>query len=351
MTRPTILGYLAQFGSFSNQSEVLCTQGLAYLLRTHKEARSALADKVKACTGVAIGNGLTWLAEAVQEDGGRPDLEARTATKVPMVKIEAKVGAELLPEQLHSYEADLRKRNPANGVLLVLVPTSQVKSVMKVIVRTFNLPENEPWRVNERRPSGSVVVSIITWDELFSALRGGEEQRFCHELEQLQAMYHVLSGDFIAPLAGKKDLEEWEARETDFLHIVDQATRRLTTQHALYPMGSETLNGASPESLPIEYRRRYACPCKYDGGSCFSIGVRHSFEEWLTPIWMRFHGSTGRFERIRQRLSTDATVQALPSDGHLWIPLHVPLKASGEEMIQAIVDQAEKVLWAAYKDD
>ena len=351
MTRPTILGYLAQFGSFSKQSEVLCTQGLAYLLRTHKEARSALADKVKACTGVAIGNGLTWLAEAVQEDGGRPDLEARTATKVPMVKIEAKVGAELLPDQLRSYEADLRKRNPADGVLLLLVPRWQKASVRQVIVDTFDLPDDEPWRVTKGRPSGSVVLAITTWDELFDTLQAGAEQCFCHELEQLQAMYHVLSGDFIAPLASKKDLEEWESRETDFLHIVNQATRRLTTQHALYPMGSETLNGASPESLPIEYRRRYVCPCKYDGGSCFSIGVRHSFEEWLTPIWMRFHGKTGYFERICRRLDKDSTVKSLRSDGHLWIPLDVPLNVSGEEMIQAIVDQAEKVLWVAYQDD
>ena len=351
MTRPTLLGYLAQFGSFSQQSEVLCTQGLAYLLRTHKEARSALADEVKERTGVAIGNGLTWLAEAVQEDGGRPDLEARTAKKVPMIKIEAKMGAELLPAQLRSYEADFRKRNPADGVLLVLVPRWQKVSVRRVIVDTFDLSDDEPWRVTQERPSGSVALAIITWDELFTTLQCGEEQWFCHELEQLQAMYHVLSGDFIAPLASKKDLEEWEARETDFLHIVDQATRRLTMQHALYPMGTETLNGASTQSEPIEYRRRYVCPCKYDGGSCFSIGVRHSFAEWLTPIWMRFHGSTGHFERIRQRLDKDSAVKSLASDGHLWIPLKVPLKKSGEEMIQAIVDQAEQILWVAYQDE
>jgi hypothetical protein len=43
MTTPTLLGYLARFSSFSTQSEVLCTQGLAYLLREHADARSALA--------------------------------------------------------------------------------------------------------------------------------------------------------------------------------------------------------------------------------------------------------------------------------------------------------------------
>jgi hypothetical protein len=33
-----LLGHLAPFGSFSIQSEVLCTQGLAYVLRSYAEA-------------------------------------------------------------------------------------------------------------------------------------------------------------------------------------------------------------------------------------------------------------------------------------------------------------------------
>ena len=47
MTTPTLLGYMARFGSFSAQSEVLCTQGLAYLLQTYEDARSALAAEVE----------------------------------------------------------------------------------------------------------------------------------------------------------------------------------------------------------------------------------------------------------------------------------------------------------------
>ena len=46
----TLLGHPSHFGSFSTQSELLCTQGLAYLLQTHEDARSALADEVEART-------------------------------------------------------------------------------------------------------------------------------------------------------------------------------------------------------------------------------------------------------------------------------------------------------------
>ena len=51
MTTPTLLGYLARFGSFSAQSEVLCTQGLTYLLQEYEDARSALATEVAARGG------------------------------------------------------------------------------------------------------------------------------------------------------------------------------------------------------------------------------------------------------------------------------------------------------------
>ena len=46
MATPTLLGHLANLGSFATQSEVLCTQGLAYLLQSYEHARSAMADEI-----------------------------------------------------------------------------------------------------------------------------------------------------------------------------------------------------------------------------------------------------------------------------------------------------------------
>ena len=88
----TLLGHLSQLGSFSTQGEVLCTQGLAHLLREHPDARSAFASEIAAVTGLRIDDDLAWRAEARQElDQGRPDLEARTADGMPTVKVEAKL--------------------------------------------------------------------------------------------------------------------------------------------------------------------------------------------------------------------------------------------------------------------
>ena len=345
MDTPTLLGHLARFGSFSTQSELLCTQGLTYLLQVHEDARSAMTDLIVARTGLAIDGSLTWEAEARQEDGARPDLEACEAGGVPVIKVEAKLSAELFEGQVQSYVRDLQNRNLSDSAMLVLVPLRRTSEAAKVTASALDLHGFGPWRVTDGYRTG---IAVISWDDLFAALRGGKADRFNHELEQLQAMYDVLSGDFIAPLAGIEDLLQWRERGTDLLNVVDKVTRRLTTQHPVYPMGLESLDDGSHESEPRGYHRRYVCSFASDVESCFAIGVRDSFEQWVTPIWMRFRQDTGHFELIRQRIEASC-LRSLESGGHIWIPLDVPFDVWSEQMIQALVEQAEEVVRIAYQ--
>ena len=245
MTTPTLLGYLAKFGSFSKQSEVLCTQGLAYLLQTHEDARSAMIHEVKVRAGIELSESLKWISEKEQEDGARPDLEAITADDVPVVKIEAKLGAELTTNQLQSYVNDLLQRNSGKGALLVLVPEGRIEEAAKVTAAAFDLAGSGPWPATDGHRTG---MAVISWDELFDTLKTGKDERFRYELEQLQAMCRVLSGSFIAPLASDEDLRELGERETDFINLVDQATRQLTRNHRLLP-----LNIPSPEPCIFSY--------------------------------------------------------------------------------------------------
>ena len=348
MPDTTLLGFLARFSSFSTQSEVLCTQGLAYLLRSHEDARSALAHKIQAVTGVAVGGSLAWLAEATQRDGGIPDLEARTpdADGNPVIKIEAKLGAVLQQAQLHSYAADLRKRNSGESVLLVLVPTGRKRTVRQVTREAFDQSGSDPWQLRHDASSGRIVVSIISWDELFSALKRGECERFRYELEALQAMYNALSNDYVAPLASDEDLRKWRTRETDFVQLVDQVTRRMSARSRVLPMQTEILEQLSPDQEPLEYRRRYVCPFP-DDASCYSIGVRDPFENSRTPIWLRFHKDTGDFKVIRQRLES-SDLDLVESNGHSWLPLNVDLDISGQEMIERLVARTEEILRIAF---
>lgn len=161
MTVPTLLAHLARFASLSMQAELLCTQGLAYVLQTHKEAREALADAIERRTSISINNALIWLAEPVLGNGSRPDLEACAGAEEgpPVVMIEAKLGAAINPEQLRSYEKDLRLRNSGETALLVLVPKRRIAEAADVAADALDLPGSGPWRVTDRRAPGVAVIS------------------------------------------------------------------------------------------------------------------------------------------------------------------------------------------------
>lgn len=353
-----MLGYLAQFASFRIQSEVLCTQGLTHILQTHKDARTAMAAVVKQHTGVVIDDSLTWIPEAKQADGARPDLEARTPTaaKTPFVKIEAKLGAQLFPAQLHSYARDLLARNPNETALLVLVDKGRMAEAADTTVGAFQLSGPGPLHYSDGRDTGAVFIAIISWDELFAALKTGEDKRFRFELEQLQAMYRELSGDYIAPLASVEELAEWRSRAADFINLVDQATRRLTRHHKLLPLRLEPFEPRErPEDAPDDweqegYKLRYVCASPKYPSAYYSIGVRDSFAEPVTPVWMRFHKDTDQFRKIRKRIAA-SKVRSFESGGHVWIPLDVPVDVPQEQMVQSLVGQAEDVVKVAFPDE
>ena len=123
-----ILGHLAQFASFAAEYEVLCTQGLVHLLDEPK-ARACFAREIRLSAGVEVPNDLLWRAEVLQADGGRPDLEGITRNGVPLVKVEAKLGAPFSRGQLRSYVEDLAEGGsgcaPTERVLTT-IPTSPV---------------------------------------------------------------------------------------------------------------------------------------------------------------------------------------------------------------------------------
>jgi hypothetical protein len=302
-----------------------------------------MADEITARTGIEISDSLIWEAEKLQPDGGRPDLEASTAKELPVVKVEAKLGAELLAGQLQSYAADLNDRSDRDTAMLVLVPKGRITEAAEVTAEALGLSGPGPWRLIDGHPSGTAIIS---WDELFAALRVGTSERCRYELEQLQSMYQELSSDYIAPLASDEDLRQWRSSDTDFAKLVDQVTRRLTTRHRLYPLRVESLE-EDALTEPGEYRLRYVCPCARNAASCYSIGVRDSFAKWVTPIWMRVHRDTGNFRRIRERIKS-SDLRSLESSGHVWIPMDVPPEVSAEHMIQALVDQAEEILRVAF---
>lgn len=352
----TLLGHLAQFASFSSQGEFLSTQGLKHLLSQHPDAGAAFAAELTVRTGVPLDHNLVWLAEQRQSDGGRSDLEGRIGA-TPIVKIEAKLDAAFSPDQFRSYVSDLETRLlriRREGVLVVLVPSARVSEASEVVKQAFNVDGDSPWRA-KKDEHPDVVITVLSWDDLLTALERVETQAFRSELEQFQGMYQELRSSYIAPLAAPADIANLAGRADDFRKLVDRATRRLNTQEKLLPLKPKRRRDAAEDLGPAGHVLRYVYgpPGETDlsggKGSYFSIGVRDPFAGSDTAIWMRFHRVTGGFTAIRARLeSSDLAAKLVRSGGHIWIPLDIPLGLDAEQMVNALVAQAHHVRQVAY---
>lgn len=352
----TLLGHLARFATFTTQGEVLCTQGLVYLLNEYPDASRAFARDLSSRSGVDVSGALTWFAERVHEidDRGRPDLEGCSGD-LPRVKIEAKLDAAFGDGQLESYRADLVRRLPSDGagVLVVLVPSSRVVAAASEVQRTFGVFGDDPWAL-VAPGIATVAVTVMSWDSAFAALERPDSDQLSAELRQFVGMYRELSSTYIAPLAGTEDLLRWRARERDFAKLVDRVTRVLTIGRRLNPLYPEPPDAAPAGVDPVHHLLRYVCepPDAVPYGSraaCFSIGMRDPFEGAVTPIWLRFHRLTPRFAAIRRHLERSPWASRLvTSGGHAWFPLEVPFEADSDAMVDALVAQAEAIRRIAF---
>lgn len=342
----TLLGHLAQFASFAAQGELLCTQGLAYLLQ-HPDADAALRAALTARTGFPLDGNLSWVAEEGQaEDQRRPDLEARRGGDrlAPVVKIEAKLGALFGLGQLQSYANDLAAKS--GGLLIVVVPRYRVTEAGYLLSDAFQMSSSGIWHSSDQ---ARVVATVISWEEVLTALLLSEAEPLHSEVAQFDGMYRALTGADIEPLAGIDDLIAWREREGVFWNLADRVTRHLTGDARLLPMRVEGLE-QEPEGLePRGYRLRFVCRPMADLQPCFSVGVRDPFAGHLSPIWLRFHKGTPGFAVLRSNLQASSLgTQAIPSGGHLWMPLEVPLGADGDQMVADLVAQAEAIVTAAF---
>ena len=335
-----LLGHLAQFGSLWNQGELLCTQGLAYLLGD-TEGERAFTDWIGSATDHPLSPGLRWQAESRQEDRRRPDLEGRNEEGQPVVKIEGKLWAPFGQGQLESYVSAFCAGGQG-GTLLVLVPKSRLEEITGYVSAHLGLEGSGPWQL--LRDAVEVPCAVVTWEDLLEALSTVTSERFQDDLGQLRAMYRVFNGDDMEPITTDQQILDWHDREAWWEILVGHVTSALTAPgERLLPFGVD--GGAQP------YRRRYVCRrvSREESWACYSVGTRDPFQGHKTPVWLRFHKGNGRFNEIAGRLKGSALwAEAVHSQGHLWFPMDVPLESDRQAMTGALVAQVQRILAEAY---
>jgi len=330
-----LMGHLAQFASFSNQGELLCTQGLAYLLKD-SETKKVFALFLEHVLGLTVQGNLTWRSEHRQSDGTRPDLEACLDNGVTVIKIEAKLDAQFGKDQLKSYLNDLLRQNMPSG-LVVLVPESRRKEASDHVSSQFSFQGETSWQVQ------TVSVAVISWEDIFQQFKGVNSQSFGEDLAQLHSLYRVLNGDDMEPLTTNEDVLLWREKDAWWERLVDLTTRQLMSP-------TEKTLPMNVERSDVPYQRRYMCKNINGVETCYSLGLRDPFQNHQTPIWLRFHKATGLFSKISHQLSHSSLESILVRSGkHIWFPIEVPQNAERDAMIESLVTQVNLIVSTAYQ--
>ena len=343
----TLISHLARRGDLSKNGELYCTEALAYLLQDDTLSRTWLAD-LSTQVGLDLSDAVIWQAEPTQQDGGRPDLEGTNADGSCLIKVEAKLGHTLSADQLMCYRDDLNVRTK-RGALVVLVPAYRLRDAREALRDCLGSAADypEPWRLAERPRVGALAV---TWRQVWTTLeRAATTERLRRDVEVAKTLYLGLTGLDMTPLAGLESLIHWRTREADVHAWVDWVTRELS-EGPVMPIGEVAALGRPDVSgEPSMYRRRYLSRRLNKMRVDFCIGSRDPFEVYVTPIWLRFDRETAGYAIVLHRLEHSPLARRIVlDDGHIWLPLMVPIEVDGPAIVTALAAQALQVMHVVF---
>ena len=335
----TLLGHLATLHSLASQGELLCTQGLTFLVNQSK-ANDAFRSLLEGASGVQLPPKLVWRAEERQADKGRPDMEAR-ARDARWVKVEAKLGARLDGTQLSSFARDLA--DPERQFVLLLVPDKRRQEVGQSAQTWPSAQLSEcKWRLAD----GGGLVVVMTWEQVFERLLNAGRSPNGGDLHQLIGLYQALNDVYVAPFA-PEDADD-AARDPDRARVVERATRRESERlgHSVMPMSKEALAGDSGNGVGHFYDRRYVVKQAAGQAISLAVGVRPPFVGHISRVWARFSYGTPGFDTIRSRLTGPGGPfhrAHVISERHLWLSLDLPFSQHAEDTVASLVQQIGRI--------
>lgn len=342
--RRALLGRLAGMGWFIRHGEVATTQALTLLLE-EPLLHAATLDLIQTASGVDLGGVTKFVAEAVQEDGGRPDLEGTTDEGLPLLMVEAKFSAHVSPGQLRSYFDNQERRlttaagagKPRHGVVVALVPPHRITEAERVF------EELASQRRDEGLPEYSSVPAFISWDtwldswdEAVKDLPAGADS-IAADLVQLRELCLTLGGLHMRPIPIDEPDFSWRDRADDLATLVDRVTQRLQDPDWVRILPLRREDGYDPLRY---FRGGHTHPESY----C-SVGVASSFaDQGESPLWLRYHRTTPGFPAISDLLlASDYRLQLRTDHGHLWVPLHIRPELAGKLLEEDLVRQVHEV--------
>lgn len=350
--RDSLLAHLA--GTLSNQTEVVATKSLAYILGRSEAARSALAALLRA-GGADVGAIERVADEVAGEEGERVDLVAFDRAGSERVLIEAKFWAGLTDNQPGTY----LRRLPKDGrpaVLLFVAPELRLRTLWphvrdRATEAGIRLDADaEVGGIHSATLAGtSRHLMLISWRALLDAIASRAnvegDSLTAEDVRQLDALCERQDTAAFVPLRGDELSPEMPRRLRDLRRLIDDAVAVALREGFANKRGLATT--ATREGYGTYLRLGSDAAGVWAGGW---FGVHN--ELWLDhghPLWIRFYkfkeGSEDDLpiEEIEQRLGCRDVER---HDGALPIPLKLPIGKEYGEVLAAVVDRLREAAQA-----
>lgn len=332
----SLLAHLA--GALSNQTELVATKALAYILARSEAARFALAELLR--TGGANVGAMHRVADEVVGEGReRVDLVAYDQQGAERVLIEAKFWAGLTENQPGTYlRRLLSDGRPA--VLLFIAPELRLPTLWphvksRAAEASFRLEANAETggiRSATIATASNQRLMLTSWRALLGAMAArvqvDGDGLAAEDIRQLEALCERQDTDAFLPLRADELAPEVPRRLRDLRRLVDDAVAEATRS------GFANKQGLAVASRPEGYGTYLRLGSETAGawaGAWFGVNV----ELWLSdghPLWVQFY----KFERDSEG---DMPIEVIEGKlGRREVALKLPVGKEYDEVLAAVVD-------------
>ena len=333
--RSSLLAHLAP--ALSNQTELVATKALAYILARSESARLALAELLRA-GGAGVGAIERVADEVVGEDQERVDLVAYDQAGAERILIEAKFWAGLTENQPGTY----LRRLPDDGrpaVLLFVAPELRLPTLWPHVK---SRAAEAGFRLEADAETGGIRSAAIatanhqrlmltSWRALLGAMatrvQVDGDGLAAEDIRQLEALCERQDTDAFLPLRADELGPEVPRRLRDLRRLIDDAVAEAIRG------GFANKRGLAVTSRPVGYGT-YLRLGNEDAGIWAAAWLGVNSDLWLAgshPLWIQFDKWPSSpddmpIEEIEQKL------------GRRDVPLPLPLRREYDEVLSAVVD-------------
>lgn len=342
----SLLAYIAN--EFTNQTELVATKSLAYILNRSNAAKDALRELLR-IGGADVGPIASVRAEAAGEDQERVDLAGYDRVDDERVLIEAKFWAGLTDNQPASYLTRLPNDGKPTALLFV-APEMRLGTLWPEVMRRageagFALDDDvrEGNLLTAAVGRSSRRLMLTSWRGLLDSMKsrvagdGATES----DIRQLEAMCNREESEAFLPLSGDQLGPKFARLMPQLTQLVKDAVER--------GIGSGFVVRAKRRfsSAEQEHGQRIIL-----GGAYAWFGI--SYENWAhvreTPLWLVLWDPSKwkdanqyvRWSTVRERLA-EREIEMVDHGNYLQIPLYLPTGVEHDAVLNHVVNLLHSV--------